>query len=258
MPSFTFLGELLHQLPSPTIRGLLNDLKKNSPSFVSIFLNRLLLSEYDIQGQFEQLFDMGFDVIILGENSIIRAATRNCLRTSPSAYIRPLNFPGKPQGNGAQLFEFDGMSFWLVGLATPNDRQPSDDPVKVFAQWIEKKQDTHPVFVFLSGTDLSLKKAIVWHFSNLPFTIHWIGAGLGNSMNLTNINSERLFALDIGGIGCEDNISGWSPSDWWAKFREKIPVEYSPPNGNVIAEGISFSLDEKSKVHNLKAFRTQI
>ncbi|MBF0407137.1 MAG: YmdB family metallophosphoesterase [Candidatus Riflebacteria bacterium] len=252
MADFLFLSELLHQLPYGTLRAWLKRLRSSGSPFITVFLNKILLTEPDIKGFFDSLFDSGLNAVILGENAVIRSAVRDYLNSYPQMFVRPLNLPGKAPGAGAVLHEHEGTKFWIAALSTPNDRQPSDDPVKVFVNWIGSKQDDYPIFVFISGTDIPLKKAIAWYLGNLPHRIFITGVGMGNSANLLEKSPERFFALDIGTIGCEKNICGWNPEDWWQKFHEKNHIEYTPPTGKIISEYLSFSLDEKKGISDLK------
>ena len=254
MASILCLGDIRHELPALALDQLLLEIGRQAADFVMLNGSGLAFGAGRVLPLFERLFEGGVDVVTVSETAMYKPSVREALERFPRV-LRPLNLPPGCPGRGCLAVERAGLRCQVVVLATPSDRRPLDDPEKALSSWLAATPGDDPVLVQITGDDLRWKQALAWRFSDCGRAVHWLGTGLGLPLSEIRAVDGKIRAYDLGGIGASDNLDGLTPETWWRRYRDRLPVETTPPATDLVIRGLRFDLDVQGRAGNLLRVR---
>lgn len=235
MKNIVILGQIQHELQQIQLKRLVDTVKDEAGSDCLIFSNGsgLFSTAAQLENQVEQLFNVGIDVLFLGEQAISRLMGRNIIGNNLWNIVRPYNLSDSAPGIGIKLLNLNGEEFWVISVVDHSGKIPANPPYIKLDEFFKNKQDSLPVFINISGTDINYKEALVWKLSEYNCETLVFGSGIGYFVGLNNSSESTKirFIHDIGAVVTENTIAGIKPDLWWRRNIEKIPITVFPEWG---------------------------
>ena len=195
--------------------------------------------------QAEQIWDMGVDVITLGNHTWKRREIAGLLDDS-ARIIRPANFAPQLPGTGAAMLTTPtGYTLCVLNLiGRYNCEWSADNPFTTADRLLERNKADMYVVDFHAEAS-SEKKAMGYYLDGR------VSAVFGTHTH-TQTADERVlpkgtgYISDLGMCGAVDSILGIKPEQSLNLFLGGLPERFECPDGPARIEGALFEIEEPS------------
>lgn len=240
------LGKILHEMVLRDLAQLTASLPRGmTPDVILAGGDQLLGHAGSVRRLAEEWPDAGLHFLILSDVALSRPMIRELL-PSQSTWIRPVNLPPGAIGHRYAVWQKEQERLAIVSVVTDSDRS-IDDAFQTMDGLVKTDLQGVPILVLAYGSDLAMKQALFWKLRQQQAPVHVLGLGLGVSTADERIDAGRGWIADIGTVGREGGIAGCAAETWWQRYRDRIPVELSPPPGRLRADALMLELTSEGR-----------
>ncbi len=198
-------------------------------------------------GVAEELFDLGVDVITLGNHAWDKREIMTYI-DGESRLLRPLNYPGHPPGSGVAIVSRGGeRRAAVLNLAGRVFATASyDDPFRRVEEELKAlPQDVRIIFVDFHGEATSEKVAMGWFLDGR------VSAVVGTHTHVQTSDERILpagtaYITDAGMTGPADSVIGIEKNLVIEKFLTQLPVRFEVAKGRRQLNGVSLDIDDNT------------
>lgn len=193
----------------------------------------------------EEIFDMGADVITLGNHTFGNRQICDYLDDQPNI-LRPLNYPPQQPGHGYAVVECRGKQVCVCNLQgrVGMDYIPSD-PFAA-ADWLLKNVKADLYLVDFHAEATSEKQAMGYHLNGRAAAV-W-----GTHTHVPTADERVLsggtgYITDIGMTGGVESVIGVRWEQSLAMFRGQLGERFKPSDRDCRVQGVVFELNDQGK-----------
>ena len=193
----------------------------------------------------EEIFDMGADVIPLGNHTFGNRQICDYLDDQPNI-LRPLNYPPQQPGHGYAVVECRGKQVCVCNLQgrVGMDYIPSDPFAS--ADWLLKNVQADLYLVDFHAEATSEKQAMGYHLNGRAAAV-W-----GTHTHVPTADERVLsggtgYITDIGMTGGVESVIGVRWEQSLAMFRGQLGERFKPSDRDCRVQGVVFELNDQGK-----------
>ncbi len=196
---------------------------------------------------FEQLRNVGADVVTLGNHGFDQPGTEELLEESPRL-IRPANYPPGTPGLGAHVYEAKGGErVAVVQLMGRVFMEALDDPFRVADDVLDGLPDGVPVIVDFHAEATSEKKVMGFHLAGRVSAV--IGTHTHVPTADETIYKGTAYITDVGMTGVQHSSIGMRFDEVHSRFVDKLPRRFKPAEGSATLNAVVVELDGRRATH---------
>ncbi len=195
---------------------------------------------------FEQLLDMGIDVVTLGNHTWDQQEVFGLLEETPHL-IRPLNYPTGTPGLGFASFQVADERIHVVQIMGRIFMDALDCPFRAIDGVLEHlpKQDT--IIVDFHAEATSEKKIMLFHLSGRVSAV--IGTHTHVQTADETIKNGTAYITDVGMTGAQDSSIGMNYDEVYKRIVQKIPSRYKASEQTGTLCALSIEIDQGKATH---------
>ncbi len=172
---------------------------------------------------FEQLLDMGVDVMTLGNHTWDQQEVYQLLEESPRL-IRPLNYPPGVPGLGFASFQIEDARIHVVQIMGRIFMDALDCPFRAIDSVLEGLPKQDAVIVDFHAEATSEKKLMLFHLAGR------VSALIGTHTHVQTadevIKNGTAYITDVGMTGPQDSSIGMNYDEVYKRIVQKLPSRY--------------------------------
>jgi metallophosphoesterase (TIGR00282 family) len=245
-----FLGDVVGKAGRQAVANHLPDLLARHPIHFVVCNGENAAHGFGInESQCEELFDLGVDVITLGNHAFDQRETLVYIERLPNL-LRPVTFPAGTPGRGAGLFKArTGENVLVINAMGRLFMDAMEDP---FAA-IDRELDACPLgavadfaMVDFHAEATSEKQAIAYHIDGRATLV------VGTHTHVPTADHRVLpggtaFQSDAGMCGNYDSIIGMDTVEPVQRFLTKVPqTRFAPADGEPTWAGLAVQADRRT------------
>jgi 2',3'-cyclic-nucleotide 2'-phosphodiesterase len=194
----------------------------------------------------DELFASGVDCLTSGDHIWKKSEILEFINEE-ERILRPLNFPGKAPGRGANLFKTkEGES---VGVVNVNGRvfmEALECPFRTSREAVEELSGkTKVIIVDIHAEATSEKVALGWYLDGKASAV------LGTHTHIQTADERGLpggcaYLTDAGMTGPYDSVIGRKVENVLERFITQVPVRFQVAEGNIQLHGAVVDVDERT------------
>lgn len=194
----------------------------------------------------QALLDAGVDLITLGDHTYRIYDLYSFLENSESI-IRPANFPAQAPGNGYTVCNVNGWRLLCINVLGRVFLDAYDNPFDVVDRILAREKGNYDFAVMdIHAEATSEKIALSYYFDGR------IQVMFGTHTHVQTADERILpngsgYITDLGMCGPENGVLGTDAGVVIQKFQSMMPVRFQVADGEPVAHGAIFTLDEDSK-----------
>ena len=198
------------------------------------------------RGSADALLSAGADVITTGNHAFKRYDAKHLFEEN-SNILRPANYPDRVAGEGAVLFDVDGMTVLIVNLLGIIMMEPLENPFFTIEKILKKYEGKYDLSVLDIHAEATSEKIALAHYLDgrmtLVFGTHTHVATADECI----LSGGTGYISDLGMTGPVDTILGVTPQNVIDKMVTGMPTRFLvPQTGRCKLEGVVAELDEQS------------
>ena len=193
------------------------------------------------------LLDGGADVLT-GGNHILQNLSLQATLENDSRILRPANYPDAAPGFGYTVVPAKGLRI-LVGnlLGRVHIDPPLDSPFDAAERILAREEGKYDLSFFDFHAEATGEKTALAYFLDGRVTVLF-----GTHTHVPTADDGVLpkgtgYVSDLGMCGARDGILGMSGESVLTRYTTGIPVRFAPAQGELYADAVIFSIDERTK-----------
>lgn len=192
-----------------------------------------------------ELFDLGVDVITLGNHTFHQRDTINLLEREPRI-LRPINYPAGTPGRGYGVFPVGKHRLAVVNLLGRVFMDPLDDPFQAMNTLVPLlREQTHCILIDAHAEATSEKAALAWMLDGQ------VSAVLGTHTHVQTADERLLptgtaFITDVGMVGPRDAILGVRTDIIIKRFLTWMPARFETARGPALVNAVVVEIDQRT------------
>ena len=194
----------------------------------------------------QELFDMGCDVLTLGDHVWDQKEMQTYLPTADRV-IRPANFPEGAPGNGWCIRETPKGKVGVINLlGRVFMRYSVECPFKTLERIVNEIRKETPIIILDMHAEATSEKMAIAHFIDGK-----VSGVVGTHTHIQTADEKILpngtaYITDLGMSGPYDSIIGQSKENIIERFLTSIPIKFHVAQNDVSVHGVVIELDEKT------------
>ena len=194
----------------------------------------------------EALLDCGVDLITLGNHAFGSRDIYGYLDDNTDLIIRPANYPAACPGVGHTVREVSGLRVLCMNLSGTAFMDDLDNPFAVVDRILEREKGDYDLALLdFHAEATSEKLAMGYHLDGRVNTV------FGTHTHVPTADEQILprgtgYITDVGMCGESGGILGMETECIIERMRTHLPSKYKPASGTTVANGVLFTVDEKS------------
>ena len=190
------------------------------------------------------LFDMGFDVITLGNHAYRRREVFDYLNAADRV-IRPANFMAGSPGTGHTIVEAGGMRVCVVNLIGMVQLQAARSPFAESDAILQRLAGQADAFVFDFHAEVTSEKvAMGWHLDGRAAAV------LGTHTHVPTADARVLpggtaFISDVGMTGSRASVLGVRWEQALEGFRTQMPQRFETAEEDLWVNSVVVDINER-------------
>ena len=203
----------------------------------------------------EALLDCGVDLITLGNHAFGSRDIYGYLDDNTNRVIRPANYPAACPGVGYTTLEVSGLRILCMNLSGTAFMDPLDNPFTVADRILDReKGDYDMALLDFHAEATSEKLAMGYHLDGR------VNIVFGTHTHVPTADTRVLpkgtgYVTDLGMTGPVNGILGTDAEAVLTKMRTHMPVRFTVADGEIQAQGVLFTLEDREPYRCLKAER---
>lgn len=194
----------------------------------------------------KQLFSAGADVITTGNHAFRRYEAKK-LFEEEKMILRPGNFPAQVPGDGAVIFEVDGMRILVFNLLGIVMMEPLENPFFAADRILKRYEGIYDVAVLDFHAEATSEKQALAYYLDGKIQLFF-----GTHTHVATADERILphgtaYITDVGMCGPENSVIGIESACIIEKLTTGLPVKFIPSENRVHANGIVVDIDRKTK-----------
>jgi metallophosphoesterase (TIGR00282 family) len=200
---------------------------------------------------FNQLLDMGVDVVTLGNHTWDQQEVFQLLEETPRL-LRPLNYPSGTPGLGFAGFQVADERIHVVQIMGRIFMDALDCPFKAMDGVFEQIPNQDAIIVDFHAEATSEKKIMLHHLAGRVSAL--IGTHTHVQTADETIKNGTAYITDVGMTGPQDSSIGMNYDEVYRRIVQKLPSRYkaSEQPGTLCALSIE---TEKGRAKNIERIR---
>lgn len=194
----------------------------------------------------ELIFESGADVITLGNHTYGRRDIYTLLGDS-QYIIRPANYPALAVGGGYTTVKIGGWRILCINVMGTALMEPLACPFATVDRILEREAGSYDLAVMdIHAEATSEKIALAKYFDGR------INVMFGTHTHVPTADEQILpcgsgYITDLGMTGPIGGVIGADAASVIEKFRTKMPVRFKVAEGDIVAMGAIFTLDDSTR-----------
>lgn len=172
---------------------------------------------------FEQLMDMGVDVVTLGNHTWDQQEVLQLLEETPRL-LRPLNYPSGTPGLGFASFQLKDTRIHVAQVMGRIFMDALDCPFRAINIALETVPKYEAVVVDFHAEATSEKKVMLFHLAGRVSGL--IGTHTHVQTADEVIKQGTAYITDVGMTGAQDSSIGMNYQEVYKRIVQKIPARY--------------------------------
>ena len=203
------------------------------------------------EGTANDLFDMGFDAITLGNHAYRRREVFDYLDGSDRV-VRPANFMAGNPGKGYTVVEAGGMRVGIVNLIGQVNLQAARSPFAEADQILENLSgQADAVFVDFHAEVTSEKIAMGWHLDGRAAAV------VGTHTHVPTADARVLpqgtaFISDVGMTGSRASVLGVRWEQALEGFRTQMPQRFDTAEDDLWVNAVVIDINERGLADSIE------
>ena len=203
----------------------------------------------------EALLDCGVDLITLGNHAFGSRDIYSYLDDNTDRIIRPANYPAACPGVGYTTLEVSGLKILCMNLSGTAFMDPLDNPFTVVDRILDREKGDYDIALLdFHAEATSEKLAMGYHLDGR------VNIVFGTHTHVPTADTRVLpkgtgYVTDLGMTGPVNGILGTDAEAVLTKMRTHMPVRFTVADGEIQAQGVLFTLEDREPYRCLKAER---
>ena len=203
----------------------------------------------------EALLDCGVDLITLGNHAFGSRDIYTFLDDNTDRIIRPANYPAACPGVGYTLREVSGLRILCMNLSGTAFMDPLDNPFTVVDRILDREKGEYDIaFLDFHAEATSEKLAMGYHLDGRVQLV------FGTHTHVPTADGRVLpcgtgYITDLGMTGPTNGILGTDAEAVLYKMRTHMPTRFTVADGEIRAQAVLFTLEDRAPYRCVKVER---
>lgn len=195
----------------------------------------------------EILLGSGADAITGGNHTLRQKLLYRMLEEN-NALLRPINFPENAPGVGYNIFDVNGYRVLLINAMGNVHIDPTlDSPYPYIDRVLAREEGRYDLALIEIHAEATGEKLALGYAYDGRVSAVW-----GTHTHVPTADEQILplgtgYITDVGMCGESGGVLGMDPALVVERMRTKLPIRFQKAAGRVIAGGVIFTIDEKTK-----------
>ncbi len=205
----------------------------------------------------EALLDCGVDLITLGNHAFGSRDIYTWLDDNTDVIIRPANYPAACPGVGYTLREVSGLRILCMNLSGTAFMDPLDNPFTVVDRILDRERGEYDIALLdFHAEATSEKLAMGYHLDGRVQIV------FGTHTHVPTADCRVLpkgtgYVTDLGMTGPQNGILGTDAEAVLYKMRTHMPTRFTVADGDIEAQAVLFTLEDRKPYRCLKVERVE-
>ncbi len=205
----------------------------------------------------EALLDCGVDLITLGNHAFGSRDLYGYLDDNTDLVIRPANYPAACPGVGYTLREVSGLRILCMNLSGTAFMDPLDNPFSVVDRILDRERGDYDIALLdFHAEATSEKLAMGYHLDGR------VNVVFGTHTHVPTADCRVLpkgtgYVTDLGMTGPQNGILGTDAEAVLYKMRTHMPTRFTVADGEITAQAVLFTLEDRAPYRCLKVERVE-
>ena len=242
------IGDIVGKPGREALRALLPELRKKHKVDVAVINAENTASGSGLTSRLaRQLFDMGCDVLTLGDHTWDQKELEEYLKESDTV-IRPANFPEGAPGRGWTIFTTaNGVKVGVVNmLGRTFMRHQVTCPFRAADEIIVEIQKETPNIIIDFHAETTSEKVAMSHYLNGRASVLFGTHTHIQTADETILNEGTAYITDLGMTGPYDSVIGQKKDRIIQRFLTSMPIRFQIAEDDIKLCGILVEIDEKT------------
>ena len=187
------------------------------------------------------LFDVGIDVITLGNHTYGIRDLQNYLESEPRI-IRPANYPPQAPGSGYTIRNVGGWKLLCINIGGRVYMDPLADPFDTVDRILAREKSNFDLAVMDIHAEATSEKLAIAHYFDGRIAVMF-----GTHTHVPTADTQILphgagYVTDLGMCGPQNGIIGTDKDAVISRFRTLMPTQFRVAQGPIQAQGVIFEL----------------
>lgn len=193
----------------------------------------------------EALLEGGADVLTGGNHTLQKKALHPLLEHS-RRILRPTNYPPEAPGMGHSILTAGGMRILMMNAIGRVNMEPADCPFHAIDRILAREKGEYDLAFLDFHAEATGEVLAMGHYLDGRVT-----GVFGTHTHVPTADEQILphgtgYITDVGMCGIREGVLGISAETILQRFLTRLPERHQPADGEVLAEGAVFTLDEGS------------
>ena len=194
----------------------------------------------------EILLSAGADAVT-GGNHTLRQRLLYPMLEENAALLRPINFPEGAPGVGYNIFDVNGYRVLLINAMGNVHIDPVlDNPYPYIDRVLSREEGRYDLALIEIHAEATGEKVALGYAYDGRVSAVW-----GTHTHVPTADEQILplgtgYITDIGMCGESGGVLGMDPALVVERMRTRLPIRFQKASGRVIANGVIFTIDEKT------------
>jgi metallophosphoesterase (TIGR00282 family) len=197
--------------------------------------------------QAETLLKSGADAVTGGNHTLRQKLIYRMLEEN-NALLRPINFPEGAPGVGYNIFDVNGYRVLLINAMGNVHIDPTlDSPYPYIDRVLSREEGRYDIALIEIHAEATGEKVALGYAYDGKVSAVW-----GTHTHVPTADEQILplgtgYITDIGMCGESGGVLGMDPALVVERMRTRLPIRFQKAAGRVIAGGVIFTVDEKTR-----------
>ena len=197
--------------------------------------------------QAETLLKSGADAVTGGNHTLRQKLIYRMLEEN-DALLRPINFPEGAPGVGYNIFDVNGYRVLLINAMGNVHIDPTlDSPYPYIDRVLSREEGRYDIALIEIHAEATGEKVALGYAYDGKVSAVW-----GTHTHVPTADEQILplgtgYITDIGMCGESGGVLGMDPALVVERMRTRLPIRFQKAVGRVIASGVIFTIDEKTR-----------
>lgn len=205
----------------------------------------------------QALLDCGVDLITLGNHAFGSRDIYTFLDDNTDRIIRPANYPAACPGVGYTLREVSGLRILCMNLSGTAFMDPLDNPFTVVDRILDREKGEYDIALLdFHAEATSEKLAMGYHLDGRVQIV------FGTHTHVPTADGRVLpcgtgYITDLGMTGPVNGILGTDAEAVLYKMRTHMPTRFTVADGEIRAQAVLFTLEDRAPYRCVKVERVE-
>ena len=192
-----------------------------------------------------RLLDGGADVLT-GGNHTLQKKSLHAMLDSDARLLRPANYPPEVPGVGYTILPANGYRMLVINAIGRVEMEPIDCPFRAVDRILTREEGNYDFSILDFHAEATGEKVAMGRYLDGRVNIVF-----GTHTHVPTADEQILprgtgYITDLGMCGIREGVLGISAETILQRFLTRLPERHQPADGEVLAEGAVFTLDEGS------------